>query len=1470
MREGHIYNTVILNLAPTGPLYGSQPDDPPFFSERWWAILRRVLERGRSRGMRVWLYDQLGFSTARIQERLMEREPAWRAQELRVVEQDVQGPITVRMHAPGRAVAACAVRLNTEGRPEPPIAHISSSLTAGHLQKQLPEGRWRVMLFYETPGGFDYMSRWAAGKLLNFVHGEFERKLGKYLGSTIPGTFQDELPPMNRWTRRFLEEFRKRKGYDLRPYLPMLWYDLGPKTAMVRCHVADVRSTLLEEAFFKPLYEWHQRHGMICSYDQMTRDADPIEGSRMYGDYMRTMRWFQAPGNDQTGLSRPHSSLAHLYRRPRVWLEGFYNSGWGQTLEELSQRIHEFYAQGSNLYNPHAWYYTTLGGWWEWAPPCTSFRQPYWRHYPLFADYVTRLSYALSRGSHVCDIAVLYPSPTVHAGGTYAGTYDSRARRGRDTYRDVCSHLEALGVDYDILDEASLLRANVQKGRLQIADEGYRCVILPSVTTLPRSGMANLSRLSTSGGIVAAVGSLPSASPEVGDGDSVIQSSVAQMFGTAQATSADGVVVRRGVLYSRQDAAALLHAVVDRLPKHADGVERYIHRRIAGADLYFLLDGTAPRKRVVLRGSGTAKVLLPWTGRILSAATAPMGTTHTAVTLNFTESRGLFVLLGSPSAAPAPTPAPVRRAPPGTPVPASAVSATDSRKSPTGTPFVLTLPNEWASKLIDTLDNRWGDFALPPSPGAPAPECRRFLYREERSAADGIEAGWHLPTVPQEGWQGVTATFGTYWWITRPDVGERNLKLPGPDDGDWRPDPAVWQPAVFSLKYGIEKNPVYSEWLGPKGRVPDEYLDFGRAPAGTVRFATTFVHVDQPCDVRIRCGQGDARVAVNGRWLPADKPLVAHLLTGYNALTVQVRHPASGILRTYVHVGPADDGAEAPMWIWSAQRGDVSDAYVRKTFTLDEVPRQAVLSITADNGYEVFVNGVRVGRDVGSGTEVWSKAERYSVVRQLRRGKNVIAVHGMNLGGPAGLIAILSWPERPVRERGWRRLVTDDTWRVTTTRPRGDIVWTALNFDDRSWPQATVVGRYPCEPWGIVAGLRRAEPAILPESGWLNREVLPWVQGLILDPRPGIAKPVGWYRFRTPPGCTAMWLPIVGRHRVFVEGRECGVAEDGWCDIPADLQGPSLAVAIRVEQAAGRYEGAAFRAPVRFQVDAGTIRLGNWADQGLPQYSGGVQYAQTFELPASIAGSSAWLDLGRVRGTAEVTVNGKTAGVRVWRPYTFDLTGLLRSGSNRLEITVYNTLGPYFGAGYPTPYVYPGQEVSGLFGPVRILSGEPPAPPAVDLTGLVNVALASRGASARASSEHPSGLYPADSILAGYTAGDRWARGGGWNDATEGQFPDWVEVVLPRPVTIMAVRLITLQPAPQYGIRDFEIMGQKGGDWVRLAEIRDNDEAIVTFGVPAIRTDRVRVVVHGSNDDAYSRIIAVQVFAPDKELEGSP
>jgi hypothetical protein len=101
----------------------------------------------------------------------------------------------------------------------------------------------------------------------------------------------------------------------------------------------------------------------------------------------------------------------------------------------------------------------------------------------------------------------------------------------------------------------------------------------------------------------------------------------------------------------------------------------------------------------------------------------------------------------------------------------------------------------------------------------------------------------------------------------------------------------------------------------------------------------------------------------------------------------------------------ADDPARAGYWIWhesaDASRGVPSGAtvFLRRHLAVAEPVAEAWLRISADDAYELYVDGKRVG----SGNN-WAQPERYDLAPLLRTGDNVIAVKASNnLAGPAGV-----------------------------------------------------------------------------------------------------------------------------------------------------------------------------------------------------------------------------------------------------------------------------------------------------------------------------------------------------------------------------------------------------------------------------------------------------------------------------------
>jgi len=156
----------------------------------------------------------------------------------------------------------------------------------------------------------------------------------------------------------------------------------------------------------------------------------------------------------------------------------------------------------------------------------------------------------------------------------------------------------------------------------------------------------------------------------------------------------------------------------------------------------------------------------------------------------------------------------------------------------------------------------------------------------------------------------------------------------------------------------------------------------------------------------------------------------------------------------------------------------------------------------------------------------------------------------------------------------------------------------------------------------------------------------------------------------------------------------------------------------------------------------------------------------------------------------------------------------------------------------------------------------------------VNVALASAGAVASASSTYGPG-YPASAVNDGDVTGANWGNGGGWNDATPGVWPDWVQIAFNGEKTLTSIVVYTLQddyqnpvvPTPSmtfsdWGITDFTVQGWNGSSWVVLGSATGNNLVMRTFTFPAFTTNQIQVNITHSLSPAYpySRVVELQAW----------
>ena len=880
---------------------------PPYFTEDWWTLYQEMVDHAASLGMTVWLTDGVAWGSPFINNTVLEGNPEFRGQLLDVAPQTVSGPRHARHEIPEgyevtEILGAVAYRRTATGIDLENRHDLSDRLQGRKVEWDAPAGDWEIMIFYYRPMGFqgdlemgfgrgygiDYTNPGAMQKLIRLTTGEYDRRVRKHVGKTVVGTFQDELvthhhygfPP---FSRTFASEFEKRLGYDLVPRLGALFHDAGDLTDKVRCDYFEVLVQLFEDAFYKPYFRWHEDRDMMVAHDQFGR-MDLIAQTWGYGDYFRTMSWFQAPGYDDWNQATPGrnwrdaklaASIAQLYDRSRVWVEELHSSGWGLDLQEQVLTLNENYIYGANLYDKHGFDYTSYGTWYNWAPPSAHYRMPYWMHYRPFADYVTRMSFLQSQGEHLADVGVFYPVHTMQANYVaHRGATDAAAVTEAQFW-GVGQHLLQHQIDFHYINDASIQRARLEGGRLTRGGAEFRTLVLPPLTTINRDTLGKLEEFVRQGGLLVSLVSTPQASPQQGRNDPLVLAGVERLFGDARpvaridrAHSGGGMAVflpggfkgvaevvrsRRGVDFSA-DADTLM----------------YQHRRAEGLDLYMLYNRSAERARadVRVRATGVPVRFDSRTGESSPLHAWVRDGDHTRLSLAFEPYEAYHVYLAPSGAEPHLASSTIdeiegvtadgngmrvhgwHRGSPSVEVVDDA-GATASAPVPVSDP--IELPGTWSFELRPTMDNRWGDFRRPPSDEVLGAEVRRFRYRMAEEGEDGEALGWTRPGFDDEAWDTYTASVGPYWWVLGPvpnhgaeavvdaELGPEQGVDPGRRyrifDGEYE-----WRPYSFSQSFGLEKDPDYFRTLGSKKRADPTFFEFGQADAFALVYLATNVY----------------------------------------------------------------------------------------------------------------------------------------------------------------------------------------------------------------------------------------------------------------------------------------------------------------------------------------------------------------------------------------------------------------------------------------------------------------------------------------------------------------------------------------------------------------------------------------------------------------------------------------------------
>lgn len=145
---------------------------------------------------------------------------------------------------------------------------------------------------------------------------------------------------------------------------------------------------------------------------------------------------------------------------------------------------------------------------------------------------------------------------------------------------------------------------------------------------------------------------------------------------------------------------------------------------------------------------------------------------------------------------------------------------------------------------------------------------------------------------------------------------------------------------------------------------------------------------------------------------------------------------------------PETSVLEGARWIWTddAAKGR---RYFRRAFTIDRKVKSARVAVTADDQFELYLNGKSIGKSGGE-ADAWRQVQLFDL--SLARGENVVAIKGNNTAeGPAGVIARIGVEFESGEPLV---LVTDRDWKAAGELLSG---WHKIGFDETQMAAPTVV-----------------------------------------------------------------------------------------------------------------------------------------------------------------------------------------------------------------------------------------------------------------------------------------------------------------------------------------------------------------------------------------------------------------------------
>lgn len=483
----------------------------------------------------------------------------------------------------------------------------------GQLTWDIPAGRWVIMrlvctnigqhLWVPSPNSdgliIDHFSPEAVETHFEYIIDKLLGELGSFKGTALKYMHMDSYEVQGlMWTPKFVEEFKKRRDYDMTAYLPVLFGWTVQNKDITERFLYDFRKTLSDlivDCHYTKAREVLNKYGLGLAAEaggpgQPLHDC-PFESLSAVGalDIMRGEFWNEHYFRDENGIDilwlvKEIACAAHIYGKKVVDMEAFTSwRHWQEGPFEYKPLADRAMCGGTNLFTFHTFPHNPpeagRPGWAYHAGTHMGPTRVWWPMARPFIDYLSRCSYVLQQGLFVGDVCYYY--------GDKAPNFVKPKHMGISP---------GAGYDYDVTNTDVILnRMAVKNGRIVLPDGmSYELLVLPDQQDMPLTVLKKLEKMVKSGATV--VGPKPTGVAGLADyrrRSKKVQKLAKKLWGPCDGEKVKEHRYGKGrIIWGRTPRQILQERGIGPDFSYTTANKQisldYIHRRTENADIYFV------------------------------------------------------------------------------------------------------------------------------------------------------------------------------------------------------------------------------------------------------------------------------------------------------------------------------------------------------------------------------------------------------------------------------------------------------------------------------------------------------------------------------------------------------------------------------------------------------------------------------------------------------------------------------------------------------------------------------------------------------------------------------------------------------------------------------------------------------------------------------------------------------------------